>query len=37
MTPVISLPTEWGAALGIQKAVVGVMEFPAEREAFLEL
>lgn len=29
MTPVISLPVERGAALGIQKAVVNVMEFPA--------
>lgn len=35
--PVISLAMEWGAALSIWKAVVSVMEFPAEREAFLEL
>lgn len=28
---------EWGAVLRIQRAVVNLMEFPAEKEAFLEL
>lgn len=31
--PVSPLPMEWGAVLRIQKVVVNVMEFPAEREA----
>lgn len=35
--PVTPLPVEWGAVLRIQKAAVNVMEFPAAREAFLEL
>lgn len=35
--PVSSKPMEWGAVLRIQKAVINVMEFPAEKEAFLEV